>query len=328
PIPDFQINNADVTLLSIFSRAIYTAKVDDPLFLAQNTSEAAAQFFSATNDLSIPACMEEYQFCDPKSEKCTNLDGLYATQDALDRGDLALSQRQQATFQIVWEAGWVMALQWTAKLLNSRVLLAQDWVFTSTATGSGPLPSNQWQLESYNLHNLSLSVFQRRLSQYAAPETFQLSANLNAAEHLDVPTDRESVQMCKRQRILSDTYYSVSVLGMSIILIIGGLLIALDQPQEKLWSGYFEPQSRLAQQAEWTQTGTLQLHRQALEARGIRSWDRTNLDCPVLDGPVKTFPGLGAREDRIGHMQEEEKLPYHLVSSEVPSDDRATPRSY
>jgi hypothetical protein len=216
-----------------------------------------------------------------------------------------------------------MALQWTAKLMNSRVLLAQDWVFTTTSTGSGPLPSNQWQIESYNLHNLSLAVFQHRLNQYAAPETFQLSSTLNAADHLDVPQTPEEKDMCKRQRVVTSAYVSVSVLGMAIILGIGTLLILLDQVLEKLWFGYFNSQSRVAKQALWTQTSTLQLHRQAVEARGIGPWDRKNLDIPVLEGCIM-FSGLGVREERIGEEEKDEpqeKLPYHLISGEVMQSD-------
>ncbi|KAH7077333.1 hypothetical protein FB567DRAFT_451564 [Paraphoma chrysanthemicola] len=327
PIPDFSMNNADVTLLSIFNQAIYTAKVDDALFNAQNASSKNSQFYTATHDLSVLACMEQYQFCNPRTDKCTNLTGLYATQDAVNNGGLELSGRQQAAFKILWQAGWAMALQWTAKLMNSRVLLAQDWVFTTTATGSGPLQSDQWQRESFNLHNLSLAVFQHRLNQYAAPETFQLSSNLNAADHLDVPTDPDMLDLCKRQRILTSKYYNVSVLGMSIILAVGTLLIIVSQVVEKIWFGYFNPESRLSKQADWTQTGTLQLHRQALEARGIGSWDRKNQDFPVMDAPGTTFIGLGAREERIGQMQEDDKSPYHLVTGEVSTDEKQGFRS-
>lgn len=216
-----------------------------------------------------------------------------------------------------------MAIQWTSKLMNSRMLLAQDWVFTTTSTGSGPLPPNQWELESENLHNLSLAVFQHRLNQYAAPETFQLSPNMNAADHLDIPQDPESEKLCHSQRVLSSTYYSVSVLGMAIILCVGSCFVILDQLHEKIWFDYLNPKSKIAKQAEWTQTSTLQLHRQALEARGIGPWDRKNMDYPVLETHGAAFSGLGAREEKIGEMNGDdgEKKNYSLVSGEIPMDD-------
>jgi hypothetical protein len=33
-------------------------------------------------------------------------------------------------FSVLWDAAWTMVLQWSARLLNSHLLLAQDWVFS------------------------------------------------------------------------------------------------------------------------------------------------------------------------------------------------------
>lgn len=318
PVPDFKIDNADVTLIAIFNKAAYKGKVDDALFNAQNPADDSEQFFTPTNDFSVLGCMEQYQFCDPVSKKCTDLDGLYAGQNAIERGELSLSSRQNATFSIVWEAAWGMAMQWTIKLMNSRVLLAQDWVFTAIASGSSALPTGQWQQESFNLHNLSLAMFQHRVNQYAAPDTFEVSQGMKADDHLDTPTDPDMLAMCKRQRVLSSRHYSVSVLGMAIILSVGGLIILLDQSMEALWFRFFGAHNRLAKRAEWTQTGTLQLHRQALEARGIGTWDRKNHDFPVIDRHGKTFIGLGEREEMIGETEDGHKTGYEVVTNEVP----------
>jgi hypothetical protein len=317
PIQDFKIPSADVTLIAIFNKAVYKGKVEDTLFNAETPADDSKQFYAPTNDFAVLGCTEQYQFCEPLSSKCTELGGLYAIQNAVKRGDLALSSRQQATFSIMWEAAWGMALQWTIKLLNSRVLLAQDWVFTAIASGSSALPPKQWQQESFNLHNLSLAMFQHRVNQYASPDTFEVSPGMRADDHLDTPTDPDMLALCQRQRVLSARHYSVSVLGMAIILSVGTLLILLDQSLEALWFRFFNAQSRLAKRAEWTQTGTLQLHRQALEARSIGPWDRKNHDFPIIDSKDKTFTGLGAREEMIGETQDDPKAQYHIVTDEV-----------
>jgi hypothetical protein len=314
PVPDFRVSNADVTLISIFNKAVYKGKVDDALFNAQIAAEDSKQFYVPTNDFAVLGCTEQYQFCEPKSKKCTDLSGLYAVQKAVERGDIALSKRQKATYSIVWESAWGMAMQWTIKLLNSRVLLAQDWVFTAIATGSSALPSEQWQHESFNLHNLSLAMFQHRLGQYAAPDTFEISPGVGADDQLVTPTDPDMLELCKRQRILSAQHYSVSVLGMAIIISVGSLLILLDQCMETLWFRYFNARLRLAPRAEWTQTGTLQLHRQVLEARGIGNWDRKNHDFPVIDDKGRKFTGLGEREEMIGQTQDDGKAPYEAIT--------------
>lgn len=215
-----------------------------------------------------------------------------------------------------------MSMQWTIRLINERVLLAQNWAFTVIASGSSALPSNQWQQESFNLHNLSLAMFQHRINQYASPETFELSPGVRADANLDSPTDPNLLQLCKSQRVLSPRHYSVSVLGMAIILCVGTLLIILDQSVESFWFRYFNPRCGLAKMADWTQTGTMQLHRQTVEARGIGPWDRKNHDFPVMGVKGLTFIGLGAREEMIGQTQDDKKTEYEVVDEEISLEER------
>ncbi|KAH5522543.1 hypothetical protein HBI23_104690 [Parastagonospora nodorum] len=323
PIPDFQVADADVILISIFNKAVYKGKVSDPLFEAHVPVEGNSQFYAPTNELAVLGCTEQYQFCQPMTQKCTNLSGLYAVLNAVNRGDIGLTGRQRSTFSVVWEAAWGMSMQWTIRLINERVLLAQNWAFTVIASGSSALPPNQWQQESSNLHNLSLAVFQHRINQYASPENFELSPGVRADANLDSPTDPNLLQLCKSQRVLSPRHYSVSVLGMAIILSVGTLLIILDQSVESIWFRYFNPRCGLAKMAEWTQTGTMQLHRQTVEARGIGPWDRKNHDFPVIGSKGMTFIGLGAREEMIGQTKDDNKTQYELMEEEISLDERS-----
>jgi hypothetical protein len=311
-----------VTLISIFNKALYKGQVNDALFNAQTPIGNGSQFYAPTNELAVLGCTEQYQICQPLTKKCTNLSGLYAVQNAVKRGDLGLSARQKATFSVVWEAAWGMVMQWTIRLLNDQVLLAQDWVFTAIASGSSSLPANQWQHESFNLHNLSLAMFQHRINQYASPETFEISPGVHADDNLDTPTDPDLLNLCKSQRVLSPRHYSVSVLGMAIILVFGTLLIILDQSLESIWFRFFNPRSGLAKRADWTQTGTMQLHRQTLEARGIGAWDRKNHDFPVMEMKGKTFAGLDAREEMIGQTEDDDKARYEVVAEEISLNER------
>jgi hypothetical protein len=162
-------------------------------------------------------------------------------------------------------------------------------------------------------------MFQHRIDRHSSPDTFELRPGLNALEQLDVPTDLDILDLCKRQRILSARHYSVSVLGMAIILVVGSLLITLDQTIETLWFRYFQAGYQLAKRAEWSQTSTLNLHRQALEARGIGPWERKNHDFPVMEARHKTFTGLSDREGWIGgDVQDEKKMDYQVVDDQAP----------
>ena len=300
PIADFQVPNADVTLISILNKVNYIGHTNDPLFNAQNPSPLNKEFSVATNDLAILGCTEQYQYCNTANGKCTELTGLYGIRDAVDRGDLALSPHQAAAEYIMWKASWSMALQWACKILTGNLLLAQDWVFTGQSTISSALPVNQWQLESENLHNLSLAVLQRRVHEFAAPEHFQIRPDISSIDQIDTPTDPTLIHTCDQQKTRSAEHYSVSVLGMTIILGVGGFLILLDWIfiKQILWFRSFT-HKRLAKQADWTTGGTLQLHRLALEARGIRHWDLRHYEAPRLVEKGWMFRGLAVEDEPL-----------------------------
>ncbi|KAF1976479.1 hypothetical protein BU23DRAFT_455728 [Bimuria novae-zelandiae CBS 107.79] len=306
PVPDFQRDDADVTLISIFSKAKYTDVVNDPLFHAHNNSFTTGtngkNFSTPTTDLSVLGCTEQYQFCNTANGKCTELTGLYRVLKTVEDGDLELSPQQAATFRVVWKAAWSMVLQWATTILDNSLLLAQDFVFTMKSTTSSPLPDAQWIQEAHNLHNLSLAVLQRRVNEFSSPENFDIRPNLNSLEQMDTPTDVYELNICQHQKIRSTAHVSVSVLGMCIVLGVGSILILLDWTliQQIFW---FRSVTHLrqAKKADWMATGTLQLHRQALEARAIGPWNLGDYLFPVLAERGRIFLGLGVRPDPPGH---------------------------
>lgn len=298
PIPDFYRDDADVTLVSIFNQARYTGPVTDPLFnatISHQREGSTVEYFTATNDLSVLGCTEQYQFCNAATEKCTDLTGLYRAQDAVYRGDLSLSAQQTATFRVLWKAAWSMALQWATTILDDTMLLAQDYVFTSRSRSSTALLSTQWEREAHHLHNLSLAVLQRRVNEFASPESFEIQPGTESLDQIVPPNpdDIHTKRICEQQKIHSSAHISVSVLGMAVILIIGSVLILLDWTliQQIFWFRSVT-HHRQAKKADWLATGTLQLLRQALEARRVGPWYEGDGLFPVL-AKKRTFTGLG-----------------------------------
>lgn len=295
--------------MSIFSKARYAGEVTDQLFLAQNVSTESSQFYTSTKNLNILGCTEQYQFCNLRTNQCTDLTGLYGIREAVQNNNtLNLSPRQNAVYTVMWKAAWAMGMQWATTILDNNILLAKDWVFTVKSTTSSALPPYQWELESYNLHNLSLAVFQRRINEFASPENFEIRPGLNSQSQVITPTDPDMLALCQLQKVRSGDHYSVSVLGMCIILIVGGLLILLDWilVQQIFWFRSFT-HHRLAKKADWTSTGTMQLFRQALEAKGVAGWNTKDYEFPVLMTRKQTFTGLGAQSDPtipLGHVNE------------------------
>ncbi|KAF2793447.1 hypothetical protein K505DRAFT_244347 [Melanomma pulvis-pyrius CBS 109.77] len=300
PISDFQIHNGDTTLISIFSKARYAGSTTDPLFKALNQSSPSSQFYTASNDLGVLGCVEQYQFCNLGNERCTDLTGLYGVKQAIEKGDISLTAKQQAVYQVLWKSAWSMGLQWAFKVLSDDLLRAQDWVFTVKSTTSSSLPSNQWEIESFNLHNLSLAVFQRRIYEYSSPENIEIRPGLNSLNQTVRPTDANMLELCGLQKIRSNERYSVSVMGMGIILGIGSILILLDWIiiQQIFWFRSFT-NGRHTKKSDWTNTGTLQLQRQALETRGIGPWSTKIYDFPVLVERFRTFVGPGTPANMV-----------------------------
>ncbi|KAF2470853.1 uncharacterized protein BDR25DRAFT_224685 [Lindgomyces ingoldianus] len=315
PIPDFQVPDADVTLIQLFRKVRYTDRVEDPLFNATNLSSSFKQYFVPSNDLAVLGCTEQYQFCNIGTKKCTQLTGLYEAKHAINNGDLALTPRQDAVYKVMWKAAWTMALQWSTEIYGNNLLLARDWQFTTKSSTSSPLPPNQWQLESWNLHNLSLAVFQRRVNEFAAPEDFEIRPGLSSLKMINQPTDNMR-EICSQQKVRSSEHHAVSVLGMAIILVVGSVLILLDWVivQQVFWFRSLTTHHRFAKKNDWINSGTLQLHRHTLESRGIGPWNIKDWEFPVLSKRFEKFATIGTRSDSdipLGQIVDEGQDVYH-----------------
>ncbi|PSN70721.1 hypothetical protein BS50DRAFT_486076 [Corynespora cassiicola Philippines] len=294
PIPDFAPVESDVTLMSLLNKADYTQEVDDPLFFAHNKSAVSAEatFLTASHDLSVLGCTEKYQVCNTANRLCTPLTGQYAVRQSIANNTLQLSPQQTATFTLLSDGIWAMSLQWAFKVLGADLLLAKDWIYTIDSSGSSGLPPDQWHREVENLHNMSLATLQRRVAEFANPSAFDVSPEVSSIEQIrsNTPTDPLLRSLCDLQKIRSSNHYSVSVLGMAIILGVGSVLILLDWVfiQQIFW---WRGGRRLAKRLDWQSTGTLQLYRLALEARGVGPWDSHDYDFPILmDGEKKFRP--------------------------------------
>ncbi|KAF2004638.1 hypothetical protein P154DRAFT_484672 [Amniculicola lignicola CBS 123094] len=306
PVSDFSVPNADVTIISLTNRALYTGTSSDMFFRAEEQSTENSALYTASDDMTFLGCTEQYQFCtrtgDPENDKCTALSGLYGVQKAIEKGDLGLNPRQTAVYKLLWKSAWAMVLQWAFQLQGKNLLLANDWVFTARSQMSSALPSDQWETEAFNLHNLGLAVFQRRVNEYARPEDFQIKPGLSSHQQINSPTDPNMQELCGIQKILSSDHYNVSVLGMAIILAVGSLLILMDWfiVQQIFWFRSIT-HHRMAKKMDWTSLGMLRLHQMALEARGVGPWDIRDWATPALAEKSRAFVNpLGYKAGDMG----------------------------
>jgi len=298
PIPALNTTDSDVTLIGISSNVKYIGNTTDPWFKAINQSLMLDPWSKALNrsildlvwtasrDLSVLGCTEQYQFCSPL-KRCTPLTGLYATPPAAT--SLGLSAHQLATFQLLWKAARSTVLQSEIALLGSDVLLAKDALCGDTGWSSR-LPDRQWELEAFNMHNISLAIMQRAVVEYTSPTDIEIRPGLRSLQHIVRPTDPEALRLCGMVKIRSADHTSFRVLGLVLILVLGSGFIVLDFVLARA-VGWAQTKTgwRLYKRAEWVDQSTLQLQRQALEGRGIGPWTGKDDDVPVLAGYRRTF---------------------------------------
>lgn len=286
----------------------FSMPVSDPWFLAtKNASQLHNQDTKTTFDsylqnepLGVMACAIQMQYCNPrlpKGQNCEPLRGLMDPRASDEVTKIFPDEQQFAALKwadTLW-TGSVYTVNNMVGFIGSSSLLARYGL----AYGyQGPLPDNQWQLESEHWVKGTLASLQ---------DTFVTAAN-GIPESLDAflaaPAANETVAlgMCKNQKIVSTAFSSFNVLGISLILILGSWIIVLDmglEPTVAWWQRRRYTRHQLNDQfyadgktahplysaLEWSHTSTLQLQRLAHEEAGYGTWTACDGDTPV------TLPG-------------------------------------
>ncbi|KAF2183496.1 hypothetical protein K469DRAFT_689964 [Zopfia rhizophila CBS 207.26] len=297
PIPQLMRDDADTSLFFLSAQGIgFVESVDDLWFAAHekwlvpisSTEEKASkQLYLTDEPASTMGCTTQLQFCNPnlpKDKRCEPLRGVNANANRIE----GLWSEKQLT-RIAWAAqtmrqGFFIPNNFAA-FIGTSVLSAR---YNLAMGVNGPLPPNQWELEVEHLVGASLASLQ---------SAFVESANGPLREILKQfqvhPKDNEAMSMCTNQKIISTLYSSFSVLGLSIILILGSILIITDiflEPGLNYWQTRRAESGKLPHhnftgsthsRLEWRVMSVLQLQRLAHEAVGSGSWFKTSSENPI-----------------------------------------------
>ena len=156
------------------------------------------------------------------------------------------------------------------------------------------LPDNQWITEVSSWFAVSLAKLQQKTVQYATRSPYT-----SDALQLTGPLNKEQANMCKNQIIRSQSgTTSFSMLGISIILVLGGILIMSSLVIDML-VGWIRRKFHWNEHRslQWTLDEKLQLQRLAYEEAGQGRWSCCAGLVPVMK-----------RGDKIGVPKHVDKM--------------------
>jgi hypothetical protein len=319
PINALRLVDADVHVLFLSAPEIhYAAPVTDPWFSAQtdaseiNYEGNKAQFSAWKQDepLGVMACIQQVQYCNPnlpETERCEPLRGISDPRAGKNVRKIFPTDDQWATINwvdTIWTYG-VYTIHATVNFIGVSALRARQ----SLSYGySAPLPENQWQLEAEHLIKGSLASLQDVFVEAAngIPEALE--------DFRQPPMQNETVarNICANQKIVSNNYSSFNVLGLSLILALGSIIVVLDlglEPTVRWWQrrryrkllsssdeqdGAEKGKHPLYGALEWSQTSILQLQRLAHEEAGYGVWSGCDQNVPVTE-PGQMLASLDIR---------------------------------
>jgi hypothetical protein len=281
PIPELLITDGDVTVLFLSSNDVsFINKTADPWYSAQTLQgdpPGSSWIPVYVHDDAVRAlgCIERLQFCNPNlpaNSSCTPLTG---SSQAFQLGpQLWQDLTQQAYFNWSTSSIGSMApgIDAIVSTIGAAVLQSRNTLISGSQSF---IPDNQWELEAENLFKVALASLQRIVVDQATGP-----ADPALLQILTRPNTTEQQKACANQKIRSDSYTSINVLGLGIIFVVGGLIIVTSFALPIIVRRIQQRQNSYSS-LEWMVNDTLQLQRLAHEAIGAGIWQDTDGDFPT-----------------------------------------------
>jgi len=271
----------------------YKSPVLDPWFKATTASNLTGfdgrdfTEYKADYWVGVLACADQFQLRNPANGKSTSLASYSYIPEEIDK--LQCNKVQEAT---VVRLFYAINTQTTYYSVHSQG--AQSLRATETLDGSDfiqiGLPDNQWMIEATEMFSVSLAKLQQQILQYAiGPAYF----------HEGLPFMKGDKNMCGRQKIRGVSgVLSFSVLGVSIILILGGLLILTALVLDTI-VGFIRRKLDRGdhKRLQWAVDETLQLQRLAFEGAGQGRWSGGTNAVPTTSGNEQLGFGVNSNKD-------------------------------
>ncbi|GME57641.1 putative cytochrome p450 protein [Neofusicoccum parvum] len=292
PIPALTLQEADLHLLFLSANSIrFSEPVSDPWYAAHRTVanvpvERGANI-SGTMDAILQdeplvplACTVAEQYCNPNQAggaRCPRLGGTYES-EALARG-IWSSGRQRAVYRWIAHVNTLISptIDFVPKALGVGALTAR---YKAQGGVQGPLPDDQWQMETEYWHAASMVALQWWVVSIATgPSDAKIMPWLVTVNGTD------EGGLCSNLKVFNSSYLNFSVIGLAAILIVGGVLIVISSVLEPIIA-FVQRRCKLDaySRLEWATNETLQLQRLAHEELGMGTWRRCARSVPVTYG--------------------------------------------
>ena len=263
---------------------MYQTANTDPVYAATipesfpNGDGTNATYYTPDRLVSVIACTDQHQICNPRTDKCTPL----TTSGVLLHsnnpfGELGLNSAQYTTalhFESLFQD---LSAYSSVHSRGANALRASETLYNNNFQTQ--IPVTQWMLEVSSWYAVSMAKLQQKILQYATgpayiPEGYDLVAPMNKYEE----------QICKNQKIRSSTgTISFSVLGVGIILLVGSLLVVTQLLLESIM-GFIRAKMHWKEykSLQWAVDDKLQMQRLAYEESGQGQWSGGADSVPVI----------------------------------------------
>ncbi|KAL8739322.1 MAG: hypothetical protein Q9181_000053 [Wetmoreana brouardii] len=309
----FEYNTNDIVGHNAYA---LTSPVLDPLFKATipyNMTDSEGKnttMYTPDHWVGVLACADQFQFRNPANGKFTPLTSNSFMPEEFSK--LELNKVQHATAESMYYTVQTANMYYSVHSQGANSLRASVTLGGSDFIQIG-LPDNQWMIEVAGMFSLSLAKVQQQIVAYATGPTYL---------HEGLTFVKGDKDLCRRQKIRGASgFLSFSVLGVSIILVFGGLLI-LTASGLDTFVGFirskldWEDHKRL----QWTLDEKMQLQRLAFEEAGQGRWS----------GGTDAVPTTSKDEllgFRFGLNKNHPRLAGNGYSNAQPSDEAASEAS-
>lgn len=287
--------DCDVTVCYVSQNSVrYSEPIYDPLFLATGTNFSDPYYYG-NNHMNFFACEQQVQFCNPVTERCSNLThAARAYNESLAHLDLNLNQ-----FTAIKRSALLLGLTDVATMglatLGASALIARESVFSDTF--SLHLEPDHWKREAQLWFETKLALLQAHIMRfldridktspvYERTLLYQPYESMPSGEEKDaVYTNCHNMRMTTTGQYQNFRFWAVLLV---VLFCIGVIVLStcLGWAMRILRQYWVTREGQMRQLAR-DLDGQYWLLRMALEGVGIGPWRRggkkMDLSIPVVD---------------------------------------------